>query len=270
MSNTPTILKKILQRKHEEVAQRSADISLGELEKKIQANARISDMEPRGFTNVMAHSMAAGLSAVIAEIKKASPSKGVLRDPFHPADIARSYKMGGASCLSVLTDADFFQGHETYLQEARAACSLPVIRKDFIVDPYQVFESRNIGADCILLIAAALEDAQMKELNTIAHTLGMDVLIEVHDGAELERALKLDNRLIGINNRNLDTFDVSLETTYDLLPRIPKSKIVVTESGIQTPSHVKAMHDHQVYSFLVGETFMRAKDPGDKLRELFG
>lgn len=270
MSDTPTILKKILQRKYEEVEERSDSVSLADLEKQIKDQAKDDDMRPRGFTNVMAHSVAAGLSAVIAEIKKASPSKGLLRDPFEPADIAKSYQFGGASCLSVLTDADFFQGHEDYLKEARAACSLPVIRKDFIVDPYQVFEARAIGADCILLIVSALEDAQMKELNRLAHKLGMDVLVEVHGGDELERALRLDNnRMLGINNRNLHTFEVSLENTYELLSEIPENRIVVTESGIHSRDDVKAMRDHKVFSFLVGETFMRAENPGEKLKELF-
>lgn len=269
MSDTPTILKKILQRKYEEVEERSANVTLADLEKLIKFQARDTEMEPRGFTNVIAHSIAGGLPAVIAEIKKASPSKGLLRDPFVPAEIATSYYQGGASCLSVLTDADFFQGHENYLKEARAACSLPVIRKDFIVDPYQVFEARSIGADCILLIVSALEDAQMMELNRVAHKLGMDVLVEVHGGDELERALRLDNRLLGINNRNLHTFEVSLDNTYELLREIPDNRIVVTESGIHTRDDVKAMCDHQVFSFLVGETFMRAENPGEKLKELF-
>jgi indole-3-glycerol phosphate synthase len=269
MSDTPTILKNILQRKYEEVEERSSVVSLANLEQQIKDQARDNDMKPRGFTNVMAHSIAGGLSAVIAEIKKASPSKGLLRDPFTPAEIAKSYQYGGASCLSVLTDADFFQGHEDYLKAARAACSLPVIRKDFMVDPYQVFEARAIGADCILLIVSALEDAQMLELNRIAHKLGMDVLVEVHGGDELEKALKLDNRLLGINNRNLHTFEVSLDNTYELLRFIPDNRIVVTESGIHTRDDVKAMHDHNVFSFLVGETFMRADDPGEKLKELF-
>ena len=269
MSDTPTILRKILARKFEEVAERSTSTTLADLEQAIKRQSANSEMSPRGFTNVMAHSIAGDLPAVIAEIKKASPSKGLLRDPFVPADIARSYQAGGASCLSVLTDADFFQGHETYLKQARAACSLPVIRKDFIVDPYQVFEARSIGADCILLIVSALEDAQMSELNDLAHKLGMDVLVEVHGGDELERALKLNNRLIGINNRNLHTFEVSLDNTFELLKFIPENRIVVTESGIHTRDDVQAMKDRQVFSFLVGETFMRAEDPGAKLKELF-
>lgn len=269
MLDIPTILKRILERKHEEVAERSATKSLADLERQIKAQSSNSEMQPRGFTNVLAHSVAAGLPAVIAEVKKASPSKGVLRDPFHPAEIAQSYAKGGASCLSVLTDADFFQGHESYLQAAREACSLPVIRKDFLVDPYQVFEARAIAADCILLIVSALEDAQMKELNDLAIRLGMDVLIEVHDGDELERALRLDNPLVGINNRNLHTFDVTLDTTFELLNHIPSNKIVVTESGILSREDVAAMRAREVHSFLVGEAFMRAEDPGQKLKELF-
>ncbi len=269
MSDTPTVLKKILKRKFEEVDERSSSVSIADLEKLIKDQSALAEFKPRGFTNVMAHSIAAGLSAVIAEVKKASPSKGLLRDPFIPADIARSYQAGGASCLSVLTDADFFQGHEEYLKQARAACSLPVIRKDFIVDPYQVFEARAIGADCILLIVSALEDAQLKELNRLALKLGMDVLVEVHGGDELECALQLDNRLIGINNRNLHTFEVSLDNTFELLSSIPDNRIVVTESGIHTRDDVRAMRDKGVFAFLVGEAFMRADDPGQKLKELF-
>ncbi|MGD8236838.1 MAG: indole-3-glycerol phosphate synthase TrpC, partial [Chromatiales bacterium] len=200
---------------------------------------------------------------------RASPSKGVLRGDFRPADIARSYAANGAACLSVLTDIDFFQGKDAYLQEARAACSLPVIRKDFIIDPYQVYEARAINADCILLIVSCLEEAQMLELNDLAHELGMDVLIEVHDAAELERALAANNRLVGINNRNLRTFEVSLETTLSLLDRIPQDRIVVTESGIHTPEDVRLMREHDVNAFLVGEAFMRAEDPGIKLAQLF-
>jgi indole-3-glycerol phosphate synthase len=210
-----------------------------------------------------------GRAAVIAEIKKASPSKGVLRADFRPADIARSYAAGGAACLSVLTDADFFQGSEEYLRQARAACDLPVIRKDFIVDPYQVVEARAIGADCILLIAACLDDDQLQSLNRQAHELGMDVLIEVHDADELERALATDNRLVGINNRNLRTFKVSLQTTIDLLDAIPDDRLVVTESGILAAGDVALMRRHDVHVFLVGEAFMRAQDPGRQLVAFF-
>jgi indole-3-glycerol phosphate synthase len=268
MSDIPTVLKKIVARKVEEIDERSALKSIADLEKSIAA-ARDSDQAPRGFVNAMAKSIAAGNPAIIAEAKKRSPSKGLLRDPFVPSQIARSYQTGGASCMSVLTDADFFEGSEHYLIEARAACTLPVIRKDFIIDPYQVFEARAIGADCILLIVSCLEQRQMQELNNLAHRLGMDVLIEVHGGDELEQALSLDNKLLGINNRNLHTFEVSLDNTFELLPFIPKDKIVITESAIHTPDDVAAMRAQNVNGFLVGEAFMRAEDPGEKLRELF-
>ncbi|WP_286239829.1 indole-3-glycerol phosphate synthase TrpC [Neptuniibacter halophilus] len=268
MTDTPTILKKILARKAEEVAERQPKVSIADLKAQIAAQQG-SEFDPRGFTDSMARSLAAGRSAVIAEAKKASPSKGLLRDPFDPAAIARSYEQGGASCLSVLTDKDYFQGAESYLMEARAACSLPVIRKDFIVDPYQVYEARAIGADCILLIVAALEDQQMADLNGLAIELGMDVLIEVHGADELARALPLNNRLVGINNRNLHTFEVTLNNTYELLAQIPEDRIVVTESGIHSRDDVRAMREHHVNSFLVGEAFMRAEEPGQKLNELF-
>jgi indole-3-glycerol phosphate synthase len=264
MADTPDILKKIVARKHEEIAERSAKVSVEDL------RARLADADAtRGFAAAIEAKIVAGQAGVIAEIKKASPSKGVLRADFRPAEIARSYAAHGAACLSVLTDVDFFQGGDAYLQEARAACVLPVIRKDFIVDPYQVYEARAIEADCILLIVACLEDAQMRELNDLAYELGMDVLIEVHDAAELDRALQVDNRLVGINNRNLRTFDVSLDTTLELLDKIPGDRLVVTESGIHTPADVKLMRDHNVHAFLVGEAFMRASDPGSKLAELF-
>ena len=260
----PTVLTRIIDRKHEEVAERSSAQPLSALKQRAaEADA------PRGFVDAMAAKLAAGQSAVIAEIKKASPSKGVIREDFHPAEIARSYQQGGAACLSVLTDADFFQGSEAYLQAARAACLLPVIRKDFIVDPYQVWEARAIGADCILLIAAALDDGAMSELNALAQELGMDVLIEVHNVEELARTLPLGNRLIGINNRNLHNFETSLETTYSLLEQIGPERIVVTESGIHSAEDVAAMRQHKVNAFLVGEAFMRADDPGQKLAELF-
>jgi indole-3-glycerol phosphate synthase len=268
MTDTPTILKKIIARKHEEVAERQPKVSIADLQATI-ARQQGSAFDPRGFAASIGRTLAEGRSAIIAEVKKASPSKGVIRDPFVPAEIARSYEAGGASCLSVLTDADFFQGSEAYLMEARAACSLPVIRKDFIVDPYQVYEARAMGADCILLIVAALQDAQMAELNALATELGMDVLIEVHNQQELERSLPLGNRLVGINNRDLHSFEVSLDHTFDLLDMIPDDRIVVTESGIQTRADVIAMREHNVDSFLVGETFMRADDPGAKLAELF-
>jgi len=265
MNGTPDILKKIVARKHEEIAERRARVSPAEL-----AGGLAEVDAPRGFVTALQARVDAGLAAVIAEIKKASPSKGVLREDFDPAEIARSYARGGAACLSVLTDIDFFQGADRYLQQARAACALPVIRKDFIVDPYQVVEARAIAADCILLIAACLDDVQLQDLNDLAHELGMDVLIEVHDGDELERALQTGNRLIGINNRNLRTFEVSLQTTLELLGRIPEGRLVVTESGILAPEDVELMREHEVHAFLVGEAFMRAEDPGARLAELFG
>lgn len=262
MSDTPDILKKIVARKREEIRERSARVPLQDLK-----DARSGAI--RGFADAIAAKIAAGRSGVIAEIKKASPSKGVLREDFRPAEIAVSYERGGAACLSVLTDVDFFLGCDDYLREARAACALPVIRKDFIIDPYQVYEAHAMDADCILLIAACLGDALLGELNGLAHGLGMDVLIEVHDGEELERALRVRNRLIGINNRNLCTFEVSLDTTLDLLDRIPPDRLVVTESGILSREDVALMRSHQVNAFLVGEAFMRAADPGERLGELF-
>ena len=264
MSRTPDILLKILNRKREEIEERSESVSLSALKSRID-----SASEPRGFVNAIENKIAQGKSAVIAEIKKASPSKGVIRHDFDPAAIAQSYEKGGAACLSVLTDVDFFQGSDAYLLLAREACSLPVIRKDFIIDPYQVYEARAISADCILLIVAALSDDQLMDLSDLANYVGMDVLVEVHDEQELERALKLNTRLIGINNRNLRTFDVNLQTTIDLLPKIPKDRIVVTESAIHAPDDVSLMRQHNVNTFLVGEAFMRADDPGAKLAELF-
>ncbi len=265
MSDTSDILKKILARKHEEIAERSRQLSLRELAQ------RVEDWSPpRPFLERLEQTIAQGQPAVIAEIKRASPSKGLLRDPFLPADIARSYAAAGATCLSVLTDHDFFQGHEDYLQEARSACDLPVLRKDFIIDPYQIYEARLIGADCILLIVAALDDDALRQLAQLAAELAMAVLVEVHDAEELDRALALDCRLIGVNNRNLRTFETRLETTLNLLPRIPADRIVVTESGIHSPADVALMREHGVHAFLVGEAFMRADDPGAKLAELFG
>ncbi len=263
-SGTPTVLKKILDRKREEVAERSATVSIAALQEQIKTASA-----PRGFVRSIEAKLATGHSAVIAEVKKASPSKGVIRENFIPAEIAASYEAGGAACLSVLTDADFFQGAEAYLQQARAACSLPVIRKDFIIDPYQVYEARAIGADCILLIAAALDDTAMSSLNTLAQGLGMDVLIEVHNAEELARTLPLGNRLVGINNRNLHNFETSLQNTFDLLAAISDQYIVVTESGIHSAEDVAAMREHGVNAFLVGEAFMRAAEPGEKLAELF-
>ncbi len=263
--SVPDILVRILERKREEVAERAARVPLSELE------ARIEDAPPvRGFRQALESRIADGQPGVIAEIKKASPSKGVLREDFDPETIASSYARHGAACLSVLTDIDFFQGADDYLVRAREVSGLPVLRKDFTLDPYQIQEARAIGADCILLIAAALSDAQMEELAAAAHELGMDVLLEVHDREELERGLHLPVRLIGINNRNLRTFEVSLETTLDLLPEIPGDRLVVTESGILEPADVRRMRDAGVHAFLVGEAFMRAPDPGVRLAELFG
>ena len=262
--NTPTILKKILDTKVIEVQQRSATMSLAEMK------ARAFDQpEARGFYNAMQAKVNAGLPAVIAEIKKASPSKGVFRDDFDPARIAESYEKAGAACLSILTDKDYFQGSEAFLQQGRNACSIPVIRKDFLVDPYQVYEAKVINADCILLIASSLSDMQLQDFSGIATELGMDVLVEVHNDEELTSALKLDTPLIGINNRDLHTFEVSLENTYNLLERIPENRMVVTESGILSRDDVAAMRAKQVNAFLVGEAFMRAEFPGDKLAELF-
>jgi indole-3-glycerol phosphate synthase len=261
----PDILKKILHRKTEEVAERLSRISYeGLLKRAAETDA------PRGFVRALQDRISEGQAAVIAEIKKASPSKGVIRAEFFPAEIAESYAAHGAACLSVLTDHDFFQGAEAYLQEARAACDLPVIRKDFIIEPYQVVEARAIGADCILLIAAALDDGRLRRLAELAGELGMDVLVEVHDDAELARALRLDLPLIGINNRNLHSFEVTLRTTLDLLPAIPAGRIVVTESGILSPQDVSLMRRHGVNAFLVGESFMRAVNPGARMAELFG
>ncbi|SHM41935.1 indole-3-glycerol phosphate synthase TrpC [Vreelandella subglaciescola] len=261
---TPTILTRILARKDQEVAERSQAVSQADLLALAEKQSA-----PRGFVSALNARMAAGDAAVIAEIKKASPSKGVIREVFEPAEIAKSYADGGAACLSVLTDADFFQGHEDYLIAARDACTLPVIRKDFITHGYQVIEARAIGADCILLIVAALDDAQLAELNRQAHELGMDVLVEVHNAEELERALKLNLELVGINNRNLHTFDTSLDTTLDLLSRVPPGVTVITESGIHTRDDVERMRERGVNGFLVGEAFMREDNPGEALKELF-
>lgn len=259
------ILQRIVAVKQEEVARARAARSLADLRSDLPQASAV-----RGFAAALHYRVTAGQAAVIAEVKKASPSKGVLRERFEPADIARSYEAGGAACLSVLTDVQFFQGAAGYLQQARAACSLPVLRKDFIIDPYQVVEARVMGADCILLIAACLGDAQMAELEACALELGLDVLVEVHDGDELERALRLKTSLVGVNNRNLRTFDVSLDTTLVLRSRIPPGRLLVTESGILGQEDVRRMRDAGVHAFLVGEAFMRAPDPGLALRGLFG
>lgn len=261
------ILRKILATKVEEVAAASAVKPLAALRADAEASANASPA--RNFAGALQIKVAAGKPAVIAEIKKASPSKGVLRTDFRPAEIAASYEKHGAACLSVLTDSQYFQGATEYLQAARAACSLPVLRKDFLVDPYQVFEARAMGADAILLIVSALSLGQMQEFEAIASGLGMSVLVEVHDAAELELALQLKTSLVGINNRNLRTFEVSLQNTLDLLPRIPAGKLVVTESGILAPADVALMRQNAVHAFLVGEAFMRAPEPGEALAALF-
>jgi indole-3-glycerol phosphate synthase len=258
------ILQRILARKVEELAERSAKLPLDEL------MARVVDMpETRGFAAAIETKIAAGLPAVIAEVKRASPSKGVIRASFDPADIARSYEAGGAACLSVLTDKDFFQGSEEFLRQARAACSLPVLRKDFVIDPYQVYEARAIGADCILLIVAALSDASLIELSLLAAELDMDVLCEVHDAEELERALALPVPLIGVNNRNLRTFETSLDTSLELQELMEYDRVLVAESGIHTIDDVARLRDGGINAFLIGEAFMRADDPGLELKRLF-
>ncbi|GGB98221.1 indole-3-glycerol phosphate synthase [Oxalicibacterium flavum] len=262
------ILNKILAVKTEEIAAAKKYRSLASLRDEVESD-REARAGLRGFEAAMRAKIADGRAAVIAEVKKASPSKGVLRPDFQPAEIAQSYAAHGAACLSVLTDVQFFQGAPDYLKQARAACALPVLRKDFIVDPYQIYEARSWGADCILLIVAALDHGLMAELEACAHELGMNVLVEVHDADELTAALRLKTALLGINNRNLRTFETTLQTTLDLLPRISPDKLVVTESGILGPDDVKKMRDADVHAFLVGEAFMRAADPGTELARLF-
>ncbi|WP_280153813.1 indole-3-glycerol phosphate synthase TrpC [Piscinibacter sp. XHJ-5] len=261
MSN---ILDRIIAVKREEIAAAKARRDPASLRRDAESLGG-----QRDFAAALRQRIAAGRSAVIAEVKKASPSKGVLRERFVPAEIAASYAEHGAACLSVLTDAQFFQGAGAYLEQARAACALPVLRKDFIVDPYQVYEARAMGADCILLIVACLPDAQMADLEAQARALGMAVLVEVHDGAELDRALKLSTPLVGVNNRNLRTFEVTLDTTLDLRARVPSDRMLITESGILTRADVQRMRDADVHAFLVGEAFMRAPEPGVALAELF-
>jgi indole-3-glycerol phosphate synthase len=258
------ILKKILAVKAQEVSAALASRSLAE----IRSDAKQAS-PPRDFAGAIRNKISSGHSAVIAEIKKASPSKGIIREHFNPAEIAASYATHGAACLSVLTDEPFFQGHADYLKQARAACSLPVLRKDFMVDEYQIYQARAMGADAVLLIVSALDLKQMQSFEVLAHSLGMAVLVEVHDGNELDIALQLETPLIGINNRNLRTFEVSLQTTLDLLPRIPQGRIVVTESGILKIEDVQLMLQHKVHTFLVGEAFMRANDPGIELAKVF-
>ena len=262
------ILQKIVAVKHQEIAAALPLRSLATV--RAEAEARNRDLaDVRDFVGALRRKIDAGQAGVIAEVKKASPSKGVLREHFVPAEIAASYARHGAACLSVLTDAPFFQGSAAYLQQARAACDLPVLRKDFMVDAYQVYEARAMGADCILLIAACLDDAQMADLEACAHELGMAVLVEVHDGAELDRALKLRTPLVGINNRNLRTFEVTLDTTLGLLPRVPTDRLLITESGILSAADVQRMRAAHVHAFLIGEAFMRQPDPGQALATLF-
>jgi indole-3-glycerol phosphate synthase len=258
------VLERIVAVKRAEVAAAKLRVAPAEIERRARATAA-----PRDFVGALRAKVGAGRAAVIAEIKKASPSKGVLRADFDPASIAKSYESGGAACMSVLTDKEFFQGANEYLETARAASRLPALRKDFMLEPYQVFESRALGADCILLIAAALTGAAMRELESVATGLGMAVLVEVHDGSELDAALELKTPLLGINNRNLRTFETRLETTLDLLPRVPDGRLVVTESGILAPQDAARMRASGVHAFLVGEAFMRAADPGAALRQLF-
>jgi len=261
---TPTILKKILARKQQEIIENSVLISQSELIEKITLGS-----PPRGFANAISAKIESGEAAVVAEIKRASPSKGVICENFDPESIAKSYQLGGACCLSILTDVDFFQGSNEYLKVARRACQLPVIRKDFIIDEYQVYESRAMEADCILLIVSALSAESLSKLHELSLSLGMDVLIEVHNEQELEVALCLNNSIIGINNRNLHTFDVSLENTLCLLDKIPRATIIVTESGIHSQSDVRLMRSKNVNGFLVGEAFMKTPNPGLKLQEMF-
>ncbi len=264
MTDTPDILKKILARKAEEVASRKQRTPV-EILKEISESVEV----PRGFATALQSKAKSKKPAIIAEIKKASPSKGVIRENFKPLEIAQDYAMNGASCLSILTDKDFFQGSEAYLQMARQTCPLPVLRKDFMIDPYQIYETRALGADCILLIVAALDDEKMHALADTATALGLDILVETHNAEELERALKLDTKLIGINNRNLRTFETSLQITLDLKQAVPDDRLIITESGIHTQEDIQLMLDNDIYTFLVGEAFMKADSPGQKMRELF-
>ncbi len=264
MSTTADILQKILATKVEEVAKRRNRMSIANLEEIARDVER-----PRGFYAALRSKALLKKPAIIAEIKKASPSQGVIRENFQPVSIGQDYAMNGATCLSVLTDKEYFQGSEAYLQMVRERCPLPVLRKDFMIDEYQIYEARALGADCILLIVAALAQTQMQELAALAKNLNMDVLVEVHDAAELERALQLETPLVGINNRNLRTFKTTLQTTLDLQSQIPDDRLIVTESGIHTQNDVQLMLNNGIYTFLVGEAFMRAEQPGQKMRELF-
>jgi indole-3-glycerol phosphate synthase len=262
------ILKKILDVKADEVSAAKKHQDLASLRRDVESDGE-ARQQLRGFEASLRDKITAGKAGVIAEIKKASPSKGVLREDFHPADIASSYAGHGAACLSVLTDVNFFQGAPDYLKQARAACAIPVLRKDFIIDPYQIYQARHWGADCVLLIVAALDHGLMRELEACAHELGMGVLVEVHDANELDAALRLKTAMLGINNRNLRTFETTLDTTINLLPKIPSDKMVITESGILGTDDVKRMRDANVHAFLVGEAFMRAPEPGVELARLF-
>ena len=264
MTDTPDILKNILDKKTTEVASRKLRMPVATMEEIATGVER-----PRGFYAALKDKVLSEKPAIIAEIKKASPSQGVIRENFQPVEIAQDYAFSGATCLSVITDKDFFQGSEVYLQMVHDACPLPVLRKDFMIDPYQVYEARALGADCILLIVAALDDGQMQELADTAAKLGMDVLVEVHDAEELARALLLDTKLIGINNRNLRTFTTTLQTTLALKTQVPEDRLVITESGIHNQQDVQLMLENGIYTFLVGEAFMRAEKPGEKMRELF-
>ena len=263
------ILKKILDVKADEVSAAKKHQDLASLRRDVESD-REARNQLRGFEAGLREKITAGKAGVIAEIKKASPSKGVLREDFRPAEIAKSYASHGAACLSVLTDVNFFQGVPDYLKQARAACTIPVLRKDFIIDPYQIYQARHWGADCVLLIVAALDHGLMRELEACAHELGMGVLVEVHDAEELDAALRLDTAMLGINNRNLRTFETTLDTTLNLLPKITPDKMVITESGILGTEDVKRMRDANVHAFLVGEAFMRAPEPGVELAHLFG
>jgi indole-3-glycerol phosphate synthase len=263
------ILEKIVATKKIEIARNLKQLSLANQRDQAESNNQDAKLKPRGFIRSIEEKIASGKAGVITEIKKASPSKGILRENFIPSEIAQSYEKHGAACLSVLTDVDYFQGCNDYLQQARAACSIPVLRKDFTIDPYQIYEARAIGADAILLIVACLELNQMKELESCAHELGLDVLVEVHNAEELDQALELNTPLLGINNRNLKTFEVTLQTTLSLLSSVPSNKTLVTESGILNRADVQLMRDNKVNAFLVGEAFMRSPNPGAALSDLF-
>lgn len=264
MTETADILTQILEKKNQEVAKRKLRLSIADLQE-VSGNVE----SPRGFYNALQAKVMNRKPAIIAEVKKASPSKGIIRENFQPIEIARDYAMNGATCLSVLTDKEFFKGSEVYLQMAREACPIPVLRKDFMIDPYQVYEARALGADCILLIVAALDDTKLKELAQLSKELGMDVLVEVHNADELQRALALDTKLIGINNRDLRSFETNLQTTLSLQSAVGDDRLLITESGIHTNEDVQLMLDNNIYAFLIGEAFMKADSPGAAMRSLF-